>query len=418
MPQDHPPLPSRPRGPGTREFVAMMAMLMALNALAIDAMLPALPDMAGGLGAGGGNAQQAIISTYFYGLGLGSLLHGPLSDRFGRRRVILFALAGYVACGVATGLATSWTALLALRFAHGLFGAALGVVATAIVRDRTSGDDMARLLSVIFLVFMVVPILAPSVGQMVLVVADWRAIFALLAVMGTGMALWVVLRLPETLDPADVQPMALRPMLGSWRAVATHRQALAYMLASSLAVGANFGFLNSAQQIISTSFGRGDIFAHLFACVAAGIAVANYSNARLVLRFGARRVSQVALLSFIILSVVQWWMASAGETLTAFIIILTLNMGMIGFIGANFSSIAMQPFGHIAGTASSFQNSVRTFVSAGVGAVIGAAYDGTTGPLAQGYVVCGLAALALILWGESGRLFTRPNPPHLPTPRA
>ena len=176
---------------GQREFVTMMALLMALNALAIDAMLPALPQIALDLGAPTANDQQNIISFYFLGLGVGSLLHGPLADRFGRRQIILVSLIGYIASALLAGFAPSWTTMLIMRVTHGLFGAAMGVVATAVVRDRTSGDQMARLMSLIFLTFMIVPILAPSVGQMVLWVAEWRAIFLLLAVIGLIMAAWV-----------------------------------------------------------------------------------------------------------------------------------------------------------------------------------------------------------------------------------
>lgn len=394
----------------------MMALMMALNALAIDAMLPALPEIAGALGAPDANAQQLIITFYFIGLGAGSLVHGPLADRFGRRSVILWSLAGYVLTALLSGFAWGWEVLLAMRLLHGLFGAAMGVVATAVVRDRTSGDEMARLMSMIFLIFMVVPIVAPTVGQAVLWVAPWRWIFLLLGLMGSGMAAWVWWRLPETLNPADAQPIRVGSLARNWGAVATHRQSIAYMLGSSIAVGANFGFLNSSQQIISGTFGRADIFTYAFASVAAGIAVANYSNARLVLRFGARRVSQTALLAFIACSIVQWWLAESGETLAVFLIVVGINMGMIGFIGANFSSIAMEPFGHIAGTASSFQNAARTLISALIGGVIGQMYDGTTLPLALGYLLCGVLALGFVLWGEKGRLFTRPNPPRMPTP--
>jgi MFS transporter, DHA1 family, multidrug resistance protein len=395
----------------------MMALLMALNALAIDVMLPGLPAIAGALGAPDANAQQYIITFYFIGLGAGSLLHGPLADRFGRRAVILWSLAGYVVSALVSGLSWNWEMLLAMRVLHGLFGAAMGVVATAVVRDRTSGDDMARLMSLIFLIFMVVPIVAPSVGQLVLWVAPWRWCFLLLGVLGCGMAAWVWLRLPETLNPDDAAPIAPRALARNWWRVASHRQSLAYMLGSSIAVGANFGFLNSSQQIIGGTFGRADIFTLAFASVAAGIAVANYSNARLVLRFGARRLSQGALIAFIVVSVVQWLLAAGDESLWVFLAVVGLNMGLIGFIGANFSSIAMEPFGQIAGTASSFQNAARTMVSAGIGAAIGQAYDGTALPLAQGYVLCGVVALGCVLWGEKGRLFTRPNAPHLPVPR-
>lgn len=419
----HPPLTkradSRDQPPlAGLEFVVMMAAIMALNALAIDSMLPALPDMARGLGVMAGNDQQNVITLYFIGLAAGALVYGPLADRYGRRRVLLFSLIGYVLAGLATGLSTSWMMLLSFRFIHGLFGAAMGVVTTAIVRDRLSGDAMARLMSMIFLVFMVVPIIAPTIGQAVLSFADWHWIFLLLAAMGLVMALWVSMRLPETLDPADVAAIDLRSLARGWVKVSTHRQSLAYLLGSSIATGANFGFLNSSQQIFSQTFGRADIFPYAFASVAAGMAIANFSNSVIVLKFGARRVAQTALILSILLSIAQWVAAGAGENMYVFLFILMLNMSMIGFIGANFSSIAMEPFGHIAGTAASFQTSVRTLISASIGAVIGHAYDGTTLPLALGFFIGGVAALLLIIWGEKGRMFTRPNAPHRPQPRA
>lgn len=390
---------------------------MALNALAIDTMLPALPDMARELGAPVANAQQYVITLYFAGLGVGSLVHGPLADRFGRKRVIMVCLVGYILAGLACGLVTSWTAMLASRFVHGLFGAAMGVVSQAIIRDRTSGDQMAKLMSMIFLIFMVVPIIAPTIGQGVLLFASWQAIFLMLAGGGAVMALWVGLRLEETLNPADVAPNSPRALARTWTGVATHRSAMAYMLASSIAAGANFGFLNSSQQIFSETFGRADIFPLAFASVAGTMAAANFFNSRIVLRFGARRVAQSALIGFILLSILQWVAAGVGEPMILFIILIALNMSMIGFIGANFSSIAMEPFGHVAGSASSFQNSARTLVAAGVGAWIGQLYDGTTQPLAIGFASCGVIALALVAWGERGKLFTRPNPPRIPTPR-
>lgn len=402
------------KGPGKREFVTMMAALMALNALAIDVMLPALPQMASALGAPSANDQQLVITLYFIGMAVGSLVHGPLADRFGRRTVILGCLIGYVFAALAAGMATGWVMLLALRAVHGFFGAAMGVVATAIVRDRTSGDAMARLMSMIFLVFMIVPIIAPTIGQMILWVAPWPTMFIVLGAMGLVMAAWVRWRLPETLNPADAMPIQPLPLARTWAQIGTHRSAIAYMIASSLAVGANFGFLNSSQQIISQTFGRADIFTYVFAIVAAGIAVANFSNSRIVERFGARRVGQSAVVLFIIMSIIQWWAATREETLAMFIIILTINMGTIGFIGANFSSIAMEPFGKVAGSASSFQNAFRTLISAVVGGIIGAQFDGTTGPLAQGYLICGFAALLIVWWGERGKLFTRPNPPYRP----
>jgi DHA1 family bicyclomycin/chloramphenicol resistance-like MFS transporter len=234
--------------------------------------------------------------------------------------------------------------------------------------------------------------------------------------MGTAMAVWVWYRLPETLDPADALPIRPSVLARTWGGILAHRQAMAYMIGSSLAVGANFGFLNSSQQIIGGTFGRVDIFPVAFAAVAAGMAASNYFNSRLVVRFGARRLSQAALLAFIFFSGLQWMLAGEGETLWMFLIVVGLNLSMIGFIGANFSSIAMEPFGHVAGTASSFQNAARTLISAVIGGVIGHFYDGTTVPLAVGYMICGTIALLIVLWGEEGKLFTRPNAPQKPKP--
>ncbi len=410
----------QPQLPGgsMRLFVAMMAAIMALNALAIDSMLPALPRMAADLRVVNANDQQLVVTLYFIGIGIGSLIHGPLADRYGRRPVVLAALAGYIAAALISGLSTSWTMLLVMRLLHGLFGAAMGVVTQAIVRDRTSGDQMARLMSLIFLVFMVVPVIAPTIGQAVLEFASWRWIFLLLAAMALVIGAWVWRALPETLDPADVTPINVPALARSWRIIAGHRTAFAYMVGSALAFGANFGFLNSSQQIFAQTFGRADIFPYAFAAVAATLALASLSNSMLVLRFGARRVSQIALLTFIAVSGLQWLAAGPGENMLLFLVLLAINFSMLGFIGSNFGSIAMQPFGHVAGAASSFQNSFRTLLSASVGAVIGAAFDGTTGPLAMGFVVCGIAALAFVLWGENGRLFTRPNPPARPVPPA
>lgn len=418
----HPAPPTQGAAPARflpqREMVAMMAALMALNALAIDAMLPALPAIGASLDVGASNDRQFIISVYLIGLGLGSLLHGPLADRFGRRPVVLCALAGYVVSALVAGLAPTFPLLLAMRLCHGLFGAAMGVVAMAIVRDRSSGDEMARLMSMIFIVFMAVPVIAPTVGQAVLTFASWRWIFLLLAAMGTIMAIWVWHRLPETLDPSDKTPIHVGSLARTWGRIATHRSAGGYVLASGIATGAMFGFLNSSQQIFDKVFGKADIFPIAFACVAGTMAVANFSNSRIVLRFGARRVSQTALLAFIGISLTQWLAAGMGETMITFLVLIALNMSMVGFIGANFSSIAMEPFGHAAGAASSFQNAARTLLSAGIGAGIGQMFDGTTVPLAIGFLTCGIIALLVVLWAERGRLFTRPNPPHRPVPRS
>lgn len=395
--------------PGDREMVFMMAMVMALNALAIDSMLPALPAIGEGLGVTVANDRQYVISTYLLGIGVGSLIYGPLSDRFGRKGVLVPALFAYVAFSIGCGLANSFPLLLALRFGHGLISAALGVIVVAVIRDLFSGDAMAKRLSMIFLVFMIVPAIAPTMGAGITLFANWRAIFIVLAVMGVVMILWLR-RLPETLDPADVRPLDFRTMVAGWATVTRHRRAAGYMIASGMMQGALYGYLNSSEQIIADVFDARVWFPLVFACVAGGIAIANFSNARIVERFGARRVSQSATFAFMLTSIVQIVVALSGvETLWMFTALMMVNIGLIGFIGSNFGAIAMEDFGHMAGVASSYQSFAKTLLAAAAGALIGQLYDGTTLPLAYAFLISGIVGLLLVLWAERGKLFTRPG---------
>ncbi len=401
--------PQRSRMPGDREMVFMMAMVMALNALAIDSMLPALPAIGEGLGVLTPNDRQYVISTYLFGIGAGSLVYGPLSDRFGRKGVLVPALFAYVAFSIGCGLATSFPMLLALRFGHGLISAALGVIVVAVIRDLFSGDAMAKRLSMIFLVFMIVPAIAPTMGAGVAAVAGWRSIFIVLAVMGVVMILWLR-RLPETLHPDDVRPLDLKTMIAGWATVTRHRRAAGYMIASGMMQGALYGYLNSSEQIIADIFDARSWFPLVFACVALGIATANFSNAAIVERFGARRVSQSATFAFMATSIIQIAVALSGaETLWMFTVLMMVNVGLIGFIGSNFGSIAMEDFGHMAGVASSYQSFAKTLLAAAVGALIGQQYDGTTLPLAYAFLISGVVGLTLVFWAERGKLFTRPG---------
>lgn len=395
---------------GDKELTVMMASLMALNALAIDSMLPAFPAIVGNLSLANPNSIQYIISVFLAGTGIGALIHGPLSDRFGRKPVLLIATVGAALFSLACSLSTSFELLLAMRFCHGLMAAAMGVLVVSVIRDQFEGDAMARRMSTVFLIFMIVPIIAPTIGQFVLLFAGWRTIFDLMAFMALAAAFWVYYRLPETLRPENVIPIEPHALAKAWTKVITNRNAAGYMIGAGIVQGALFGYLNSSPQLFDEVFDAASFFTIGFAIVALGIAASNFTNARIVERFGARRVSQTALISFIILGLLQVAAAEFAPTsLPLFLVLLTANMAMVGFIGSNFSSIAMTPFGDVAGAASSFQSFVKTVLAAGIGAAIGQQFNGSVLPVAGGFLVCGLAALALVLWCEKGRLFTRPG---------
>jgi DHA1 family bicyclomycin/chloramphenicol resistance-like MFS transporter len=403
-------LTDTPARAGPREQMAMLAMLMALNALAIDAMLPALPDIGASLGAGAGNARQYVITAYLLGTGFGSLLHGPLADRYGRRPVVLGALAAYVVFALGCALATAFPAFLALRLAQGLAGAALGVVSIAIVRDLYAGDAMARRMSTIFLIFMAVPIIAPTLGAAIMWAGGWRSIFHVLAIAALLMAFWAHRRLGETLDPANVRALDVATVASGWAATARPLHPNLYVVGGALVQGALYGYLGSSEQIVDQVFGQKALFPLLFAAVAIGIAFSNWSNSRIVERFGARRVSQSALVVYIAVSALQCAAAVSGrETLGLFTLLMMVNIGLVGFIGSNFGAISMERFGHMAGAASAFQQFARAVLATSIGALIGQSYDGSTVPLAFAFLICGVTALAAVTLAERGKLFTRPG---------
>jgi DHA1 family bicyclomycin/chloramphenicol resistance-like MFS transporter len=410
MPQRDPSAAGYGAGPG--EFIALMAMTMALQAMCIDAMLPALGNIASELNVADPNRRQLVVGVFLFAAGFGSLLPGALADRYGRRPVLFVCFGGYIVLSIGCALVQDFTQLLVLRTMQALFSAGLAVLPSAVIRDRFSGDAMAKMMSTISVVFMIVPMLAPTFGQAVLLVASWRWIFGGMAVMALVVGTWAYLRLPETLHPDYRQAVEPKRIARNMWQAASERAAIGYVLGGALLTGGLFGYINSAQQLIGEHFGAGPRFPLMFAIMAGGIAVANLTNSRIVEKFGARRVSHTALLMFIVVGALQVWLShQPHETLVQFIPLMTLNCAMIGFTGANFSSIALQPFARIAGAASSLQAFLRMACGSALGAFVGQAYDGTARPLSWALLLCGLAALALVLYSENGRLFRRLTPP-------
>ncbi len=397
------------RGMGFRQFVALIALLMAVNALAIDAMLPALPAIGHALGVIDENQRQWVVTAYLLGFGVAQLAYGPLSDRYGRKPVLLVGLAIFVVFSVAAAFATSFAMLLTARVLQGVGTAATRVLAVSIVRDCYSGRRMARVMSLAFIVFLTIPILAPSIGQAILLVAPWPWIFGVLAIFGSAVAFWALLKLPETLHAEDRRPVSVASIAAAVRLTLTNRVALGYMLAQALAIGGLFGFITSAQQIFVDVFDEEALFPALFALIAVFMGLSSFLNASIVERLGTRRVSHTALLAYIGFAVVHAIVAWIGyETLISFIALQAAMMFCFGLVGSNFGSMAMEPLGHIAGTASSVQGFVTTISGALLGFAIGQHFDGTVVPLTLGFALCGIAAFAIVLITERGRLF-RPS---------
>jgi DHA1 family bicyclomycin/chloramphenicol resistance-like MFS transporter len=391
---------------GFVEFVALVAALMSLAALGIDSMLPALPAMGRSLGVATENQRQFIITAFILGFGVAQLAHGPLADRYGRRAVLLWAIGGYVVANIACAVSASFTLLLAARVFGGAMVAATRVATVAIVRDCYHGRPMARVMSIAFMVFMVVPVMAPAFGQTVLLFANWRGIFWVVAGLSLGIWTWFFIRMPETLRPEARQPMSVARIWAGWKQTLGDRLSLGYTLASTSLMGALYGYLNSVQQIMFDTFDRPKLLAVMFAVTATLMAGANLTNARLVMRLGTRLISHSAVTMLVVLSAIHLAIALAGyETLVGFVVLQALTMGCFGLATSNFSSMAMENMGGIAGTASSVQGFTSITVGAVVGVVIGQAFNGTTAPLAAGFLICGLMSLLVVAITERFRLF-------------
>ncbi|WP_198430272.1 multidrug effflux MFS transporter [Sphingobium xenophagum] len=394
------------------EFVLLMASLQALMALSIDVMLPALGAISGDLGISDPNQRQLVVGVFLISTGIGSLFPGALADRFGRRRVVLTAVAGYVVVSFICAISRSFELLLLARALAGLLTSAMLVMPMTILRDRFDGDRMARTQSLVAMTFMVVPMIAPMIGQAVLLFAGWRWIFGIMSAMGVVVCIWAWLRLPETLDPRNRQAIQPRVIAGNMVIALRERASFGYFLGAALVQAGLFGYINSAQQLVGEHFGAGTLFPVLFGGMALVMACTNFINSRIVEKFGARRVSHAALICFIVFGAIHFLIAlRGGETLWTFVPLMTVSMCMLSFIGANFQALSLQPFKRMAGAAASVMSFVRMVVGSVLGALIGQAYDGTARPIMASMAVCGFAALLLVLYSEKGRLFRRVNPP-------
>ncbi|QJU58017.1 multidrug effflux MFS transporter [Sphingomonas sp. AP4-R1] len=396
-----------------RPFVALMACLMAMNALAIDIMLAALPEIARSLHIATENQRQWIIATYVIGFGSAQLVWGPLADRFGRKPIVVASTASFCVLSLVAGLSSTFPLLLIARFWQGVAAAASRVLVVSIVRDCYEGRQMARVMSLAFMCFLAVPILAPSIGQIILLaMGSWRWIFLLLGAFGGLLGIVAWFKLKETLHPEYRQPISIGGVATAMARVIGDRTAAGYSLSSAFAFGSLMGFINSAGQIFADIFHAAAMFPLVFACIAGSMGVSSFLNSRIVGRFGTRRVSQSAMFGFTVLAIIHLVVALSGrETIWTLAIIQSATMFCFGMMGANFGSMAMEPVGDIAGTASSIQGFFQTLIGALIGLVIGQSFDGTTVPLAIGFTVIGFCVIATVTFTERGKLF---RPHHAP----
>ncbi len=399
------------------EFVLIIALLMALTALSVDIMLPALPAIDDYFGIADANDRQLIITAYMLGFAVGMPFFGPLSDRFGRKPVLAFGLLIYVVATAGTMLAEDYSTLLFMRFVQGIGCASPRIVSIAVVRDRFAGREMAQVMSFVMMIFVLLPVMAPAIGSGILLFGEWQTVFLALLLTGVGIAVWTQGRLPETRPPPMRQPLSIRWLGKSLKTTVNTRETLGYTIATTFVFGPIIGYINSAQQIFAEVFDQNELFPLFFALVAIALAAAGFLNGRLVGAMGMRRLSHGAVIGFIATSALHLVLGMSDESHSVWVFcgFLSVQMFFFGVIMPNFNAMAMEPLGEIAGTAASFIGAVTTAGGAIIGWYIGGLYDGSYVPLLAGYLICGLIGLVVVAITERGRLFA---PHHEPLPAA
>jgi MFS transporter, DHA1 family, multidrug resistance protein len=388
------------------EFIALIAMLTAMVAMSIDTMLPALGTIAQELGAQHPNDRQYIIFAFFLGMTFGTLIFGPISDSIGRKTTIFGGLVFFIAGALICMVSTSFPMLIAGRLLQGFGAASPRIVSMAMVRDGAKGADMARIMSFVMMTFMLVPILAPTIGMFVLRIASWRWIFAGFIVAAIGSGTWLALRQPETLRPENRHAFTLAKLTESAMEVVRNPVALGYTLAVGFIFGAFTTFLGTAQQIFAEQFHQGDNFPYWFGALATGIALSMFLNGRLVHQLGMREISKWALRVFL----VNWCVMLAisysyGSQLPILLAapLFYISFFVSGLIFGNYNAMALEPMGRIAGMAAAISGAGSSLLAVALGALAGSQYNGTMVPLALAFVAFGFGALIFSEWAERGR---------------
>ncbi|WP_149142240.1 MFS transporter [Gemmobacter caeruleus] len=384
------------------EFIALVAMLFATIAFSIDAMLPALPQIAQELTPGDANRAQLIVTSFVLGMGLGTLFAGPLSDSFGRRAIILAGAAIYVAAAFAATQASTLETVLAARVLQGIGAAGPRIVSLALVRDLYKGREMARVVSFAMMIFTLVPAIAPLAGSIIIADFGWRGIFIAFILFITLAMTWLALRQPETLPPAARRPLAVAPLLGALREVLSHRVVVTAIAVQTLCFGCLFGTISSTQQLFDTTFGRADSFPFWFALIALLSSSASMINAALVVRLGMRALISATLRVQVVLAFgfgLLWVgdLLPAGLVFPVYIFWTVTVFMMAGLTLGNLNALALEPLGHIAGMAASVSGAIATVLAVGIAAPLGLAFDGTPVPLAFGIGLLTLAG-SLLMW--------------------
>ena len=386
------------------EFVALMGMMMALVALSIDAMLPALGIIGTDLNVANTNNTQLIVSFLFIGLAAGQIFYGPLSDSIGRKNSLYLGFLVYITGCFLSLFSGSLSVMLAGRVLQGFGAAGPRIVSVAIVRDQFSGKEMAKIMSFIMVIFILVPMIAPTLGQGILLITGWRAIFGAFLALGLIILIWFYFRQPETLPSEKRTLFSFNKIFADLKEIFTNRFAIGYTVISGFISSAFLGYLSLVQPIFQIKYELGDLFPLFFALLAVSIGSANYLNGKLVMKFGMKKLSRSAIIVLTILSLAGTgitFIFDGSPDLWVFMTYLMLTLFCVGIIWGNLNAMAMEPLGHIAGIGAAVVGSVATIISVPFGILIGRFYENSVSPVIIGFLIFGFLSLILMHFIES-----------------
>jgi len=392
------------REPAYGEFVILVSLMTSLAALAIDAMLPSLQRIGSDLNVQNGNDRQLVVSILFLGMAVGQLFFGPLSDKTGRKPAIYAGYALFIAGSLLSVLAINFTMMLLGRLLQGVGISSPRAVTVALVRDRYAGRAMARVMSFVMTVFILVPMLAPTFGQAILMFSGWRAIFLSFMLMAIVTLIWFAVRMPETLAPENRSAFSLKQIFSTIRAIFKIRITLGYTITTGLILGMFLGYLNSTQQIFQEQYALGASFPLYFAVLSLSQGMASLANTRAVMRFGMRYLVGRSLFFIFGLSILALGIAllTAGHPpLWTLMLYLMLTFFGIGILFGNMNALAMEPLGHLAGIGAAVVGSLSTLISMVLGTMIGRSYNGTILPLVTSIVILTGLSIFVVRWTES-----------------
>jgi len=389
------------RSVGTKEFIALVASMTALVALSIDAMLPALPNISSDLNLVDKNDAQLVIAFIFIGMAIGPVWFGPLSDSIGRKRAIYIGFVLFVFGSLIAWFSESFEWLLAGRIIQGLGVSGPRIVAMAMVRDCFKGNEMARVMSFVTAVFIIVPALAPSVGQLVVSISSWRHIFLLFVIITLSIWGWLSVRQTETLNPDNIRPFNLRMIVESGLTVLSIKKTRYFTVATGLVFGSFMGYLNSSQQLFQDIYRVGDKFPLYFAVLALGFGGSSLLNARLVMRFGMHFLAQRAVQILMVWSyafLAYSYVFDGVPPFFSFLVFAMLSFMFVAITFGNLNAMAMEPLGHVAGMGAAFISTLSTLIALPIGILVGQAFNQTLLPVLVGFTLCSTLAWIIIIY--------------------